>query len=137
MTFQLDTTGAVLPVARYDPKWIAEPCGYRWSDLSPFTQGYIEALFAASVDPRGRMMMPRDGRYASAPRERRNVAFRMLAPETLARIIADCESAAKSFGKGATSADGRRFYHLRQSGVNDLWRPQALQLCDEGKVRFA
>jgi len=126
MTLQLDTTGYVQCPAPDQKPNESTGCWF-WSDLSPFMQGYIEALFAD--DATQDAIMDEHGRVRHG--------FSDLAQETLKRIVADCESAAKSFGKGATSADGRRFYHLRQSGVNDLWPPQTLQLCDDGKVRFA
>jgi hypothetical protein len=126
MTFQLDTTGAVLPVARYDSKWNAEPCGYRWSDLSPFTQGYIEALFADGVDE------VEPGRHFMLDRP---IAFRDLAPETLARIIADCGLACR---EGDAHMEGVDYWNRRQAGDYLTTRPpQTLQLCDDGKVRFA
>jgi hypothetical protein len=121
MTFQLDTTGEVdLSIAEGVPAAIAG--GYRWFDLSPFTQGYIEALLREI-----------------------GAAFWQLAPETLARIIADCDYYEKQTG-GAPSSEpywgmtlemGAAFWQARQV---ERWldlRPLTVQLCDDGKVRFA
>lgn len=93
--FQLDASGGVGPM----PGW-AKPvpeCNrfIYWSDLSPFCQGYVEAMFADGI---------RDGYEATAdfstPRHilsarSSHLGFRHLAPATLSRIIADCEGLQK------------------------------------------
>lgn len=118
--FQLDTSGAV--------------DGKRWSDLSPFTQGYIEALFAMlSVD------LGFAGEWtahlALAGQAQREPAFSDLARETLARIIADC-AAMRAKGLRDTQEVGRSAWEVRQMGATDF-PPQTVQLDDDGKVRFA
>lgn len=129
--FVLDTSGAVHGVIASD----GDLCANLWSDLSPFTQGYIEALFAGVVDGSTRLT----GNLDLIPDE---WAFRHLAPETLARIIADCEAfAAGGLNDGAAYdvGTGRQFWEARQKG---LWvtidlPPLTVQLGDDGKVRFA
>lgn len=75
--------------------------------------------------------------------ERHPLAFSELAPETLARIIADCEAWRREFaGRTAeTSADrpnmGGEFWRIRQEGKRSTFPPLTVQLGDDGKVRFA
>lgn len=76
MTFQLDTTGHVVNVG--DGTNAARQPILFWTDLDAFTQGYVEALFARNA---GGLFRPLG--FAK---------FSDLAPETLARIIADCEA---------------------------------------------
>jgi hypothetical protein len=106
-----------------------------WSDLTPFTQGYIKALFA---DLHQTPVVQECGRGGW------NVGFSDLARETLARIIADC---ADFVGcqpgpqrKAECEADpetGRYFWKWRQAGNIPRHDPQTVQLGDDGKVRFA
>lgn len=99
-----------------------------WYSLSPFTQGYVEAVFASENDPAVG-------------------GFSDLAPETLARIIADCEEfavfARKLNQKEVTAFVstfhwGATFWNYRQA---DRWPnafpPLTVELGDDGKVRFA
>lgn len=76
--FQLDTSGTV-------NAHLWRPLQGRrqylvWSNLDPFTQGYVEALF--SDDATQGAIMDEHGRVRHG--------FADLAPETLARIIVDC-----------------------------------------------
>lgn len=126
MTFQLDTTGAVLaPVINGWAQWpspvlnVGEPM--RWSDLPPFTKGYVEALFQ-SICP------DEDG-----SREMRTPCFCDLAPEALAQIIADCEGFQKW---NVHTHTGASFWEWRQKSAFKPFPPQTAQLCDNGKVRF-
>ncbi len=85
MTFQLDTSGIVrldAPHTRSDGKWAQN---IDWSDLPAFTQGYVEALLRGAENA-GLCV----SRYAGMTALRR-AKFTDLAPETLARIMADCE----------------------------------------------
>ena len=50
MTFTLDTSGKVEGLATSSPR--GTPCWF-WRDLSPFCQGYVEALFADLPQPDG------------------------------------------------------------------------------------
>lgn len=79
--FQLDTSGVVdAPAGQlFDGSRV----GCIWSDLTPFCQGYVEAMFA-DMDP--------DMRLSREPQEFYWVlGFRDLAPATVERIIGDCE----------------------------------------------
>jgi len=119
MTFQLDTTGAVQ--SRLSPTILLT-----WSDLSPFTQVYIEALFAG---------------LGAAFRDGGIHAFSDLAPATLARIIADCEAMlsvhrALRFDDCDDSGAGRDFWENRQGGFLVDFPPLTVQIGDDSKVRF-
>ncbi|MFN4296745.1 MAG: hypothetical protein ACK4FB_07865 [Brevundimonas sp.] len=124
MTFQLDTSGVVYVQSAFITDRNSK-VAKRWSDLSPFTQGYIEALFAA-FDPE-----PTPGvRLAPGP-----FGFSDLAPETLARIIADCGLAQR---EGDGRMEGIDYWNRRQAGEYLTTRqPQTVQLGDDGKVRLA
>lgn len=75
--FQLDTSGSVAHLApNGDPVIVG---GIRWSDLTPFAQGYIAALFQHRHLERDEDQPVTTG-------------FSDLAPATLARIIGDCET---------------------------------------------
>lgn len=99
--------------------------GKSWSDLSPFAQGYTAPILEAVGAP-----------------------FSDLAPETLARIIADCE-----YVVGVERGHDRHVSRCADEGAS-LWRkrqsplaggqpepayglpPLTVQLGDDGKVRF-
>ena len=104
MSFQLDTSGAIrLPDSLLTG---ALRQTITWPDLSPFTQGYIEALFAGSLEAIREDAFQR-GLALSRRHSWAQIAFSDFAPEALARIIADCEAMAatevgeKPFLKGA------------------------------------
>lgn len=131
-TFILDTSGCVLIMRATDthPHPTDYPNGLSWGDLTPFAQGYIEALL---TDFASRFaLMPPTG-------PAREVAFSDLAPETLARIIADCAAAClHPMPFCATySAEGGSFWSERQDGVYVAFPPLTVWLGDDGKVRFA
>lgn len=73
--------------------------------------------------------------------------FSDLAPETLARIIADCEKVCALYGfkdaeEGAAFWDARQekprpLQNLFRETFGALFPPLTVQLCDDGKVRFA
>lgn len=149
-TFQLDTTGyvdvAALGIFKL-PGHIHAQTTVQWSDLSPFTQGYIGALLLALDEQR--MAHYQDRRRRSLPEAVPvRPAFSWLAPETLARIIADCEA----FAPGphpdlSPSAYGREFWYGRANGFS-VWSvdradyasrfpPLTVTLGDDVKVRFA
>ena len=95
-------------------------------DLTPFAQGYVEALLteAATIAPEGYMPDP---------------SFRNLAPETLARIIADCSAAMDEllWDDDRSHQSGATVWRERQA---DQWAdlpPLAVTIGDDGKVRFA
>lgn len=144
MTFQLDTSGFVLPLKRYDPKWNAETVGYEWSDLNPFTQGYVEALFASEA----MLELWRSARPAMEAEKYGShmlwvPGFSDLAPETLARIMEDCAAfrAVYAVKVGEERLAGELLWRWRQAetlGGTDAARlpPLTPYLGDDGKVRF-
>lgn len=126
MTFQLDTTGAVGPYRSTD---LVSTYALSWSDLDAFTQGYVEALFqSVQVDALG-------ATYAERPSL--SPAFSDLAPETLARIIADCAVSAAQPTTGEPRGEGAAFWRLRNACDYVGFPPLNVQLGDDGKVRFA
>lgn len=124
MAFQLDTGGAVY--------FEAQRGSYRWSDLTPFTQGFIRAGFESAW---------RDLDTAFAldhmtldPYE---PAFSDLSPASLARIMGDCEAMQADWplvqqpaGLGATYWRERQAGRLRTRG----FPPLAFVLSDDGRV---
>lgn len=88
--FTLDTSGVVLPFHRYDLQWNAEPVGYRWPDLSPFAQGYVEALLRDAWD-QGVVILDRWG-DGEDDTDQNRPGFSDLSPEALALILRDCEA---------------------------------------------
>lgn len=161
MTFQIDTTGAVakpgepvpapndvrmqcLECGRDNRGYKGDPCSddcpsraWEWSDLSPFVQGYVEALFASEADALD-AMEPDAG---LGRREGLWLGFSDLAPETLARIIADCEAITqdgREFSAACSlSYEGATFWANRAAGEYADLRPLTVQLGDDGKVRLA
>jgi hypothetical protein len=123
MTARLDTTGYIL---RGDPTLVGRTVRFYWSELSPFAQGYTEAMLAelqAAVDAK---------RYGLWQRS----AFSDIAPETLARIIEDCAwlcTDAKS--RAANAEAGREAWSVRQAGDMAHAAPLTVELVD-GKVHF-
>lgn len=136
--YEPDTSGTVLPLHRYDPKWGADPVGYSWLDFLPFERGYTVALFVS--DAHGDLLT---GRTEDGMRHR----FSDLAPETRERITEDCGGFRPGPHPDLSPADyGREFWTGRQGGFAgwsvdraDYARrfpPLAPYLDDDGKVRF-
>lgn len=146
--FSFDTSGVVEPSGR-------EVVAYRWSDLSPFVQGYVEALFASIRYERasaginkGDHVLKWDERvnYSNS----RYLAFRDLDPSALALILRDCERwlhawqhiypevMAQKGGdiKTLQRRQGAAFWKWRQhnSELDRVWPPLQPYLSDEGKV---
>ena len=133
-----------------------------WRDLDDFTQGYIEAMFFTSCDPAGQhdeaAWNPETD--CSLPSD---VTFSDLAPETLARIVADCaafqegsawttcraawsemtdhEARLAGFARGGGVDDaqgGRDFWFTRNGHGCGFWdgdwpKPHATALTDAAK----
>ena len=131
MSFQLDTSGAVSMGSEHGPQFAG--VNMVWSDLSPFTQGYVEALFLSGGS----------GIW-------RAYGFSILAPEALARIIADETTYLDLPGlhMEGCKLGGQKAWIQRQAGwpvapfgMVDEYRsalpPLTVQLGDDGKVRFA
>jgi len=148
---EFDTSGSVADVP--GPGETARSVAIRdgktiWSDLSPFTQGYVEALL--TPDPHrlpGLSWRPGcpqcvASKFTCDTHYRQGVGFSDLAPETLARIIADCERRVSAEGiRWATveagNTSGHAFWRLQQDGDAPSFPPLTVQLGDDGKVRFA
>lgn len=118
---KIDTSGAV--------------DGRKWSDLTPFTQGYIEALFATF-----RSEFQKEWGVSSL-----QLRFSDLAPETLAQIISDCEKIryrlrdrfADGLADPTEEGAGRAFWKLGQKSLYADFPLLTAQLGDDGKVRLA
>lgn len=121
MTFTLDTSGSIyVPFSR--PEGELAGCTWIWSDLDPFTQGYIEALLR-DVE----IAFP-DGCDSDAAR------FRDLAGETLDHIRKDC-AAANTLSVTFRPKTGRAFWEKRQAGFyGRTFPPLTPYLGDDGKV---
>lgn len=119
--FTLDTSGFV----------DGPPAGVRtkriyWSDLSPFEQGYVEAMLRGQQFRRG----------ANAPPW---VGFSDLAPSTLEAIRKDCAAYQRRHGSDTLPASaGAAFWRMRQRGdyVGGLfvWPPLIIYVGCDGKV---
>jgi hypothetical protein len=88
-----------------------------WPDLSPFAQGYVEALFE-SMGPRG-WAVPEGATW-------RDARFSDLAPETLAAILRDCEELERTMTSLEPEVTdnrirGMQFWASRQSGFHMRW----------------
>lgn len=128
MTFTLDTSGRVITELSE-----AFETYYEWGDLSPFTQGYVAALLGDFED--GLTYEDCQEAPAGVP-PARPAGFSDLAPETLARIIADCAHIGGS--PSATFESGARHWEMRANGaLQPAFPPLIVQLDESGKVVFA
>lgn len=132
--FQLDTSGRVdgVPACRGHAAAPVVDIRYHGSlafgDLDPFTQGYIEALFFTEEErlceeSDGARHMP-DVVINTATMESRFVGgdsfgFSDLAPDALARIIADCAAFQRDNAETLAEAYARD-YDVEQAG-RDYW----------------
>lgn len=136
MTFTLDTSGVVACFPTLRSSWQGAE-HLSWSDLSPFAQGYVEALFAELTRD---MVRPLEGRGAGWGLP----AFSDLSPEALAMILGDCEAyRAERDERGPypaahwTAERGGDFWGSRQCGTWINFPPYTVSLGDDGKVRLA
>lgn len=131
MTFQFDTSGFVQ--MRFD-----DASRVFWSDLSPFEQGHVEAMFAGITH--ATLNGPSDMLPGYRCDTYRGVAFSDVAPETLERIRKDCERYAASIGwrlDDLGAGAGRIFCKHCQEGARvPAFVPQTPFLDSNGKVRF-
>lgn len=120
-----DTSGEVTlrvvgPLGHEVPKYMS------WQDLSPFVQGYIQAMFKSGVVISGKIITLHE------------LGFSDLAPETLDRILKDCEAVQALWSPRAfpnTHAGGAAFWRDRQSGsFPKLFPPLLVSLGDDGLV---
>jgi hypothetical protein len=107
-TFVLDTSGVV---DRGQLTWPNRKHIVEWSDLDPFTQGYIKALFFTScahgvtkecehaVTENGLEFVDQDSDWVIAEGAfPEDYGFSDLAPEALASILADCRAFLATMG---------------------------------------
>jgi hypothetical protein len=111
-----------------------------WSDLDAFTQGYVEAMLDGIRYERTSAGVNKGDHYRKWD-ERVNcvrsrlLAFRDLAPETLARIMKECASyRASRLGRAMNTEAGAKFWAQRQAGGLDRYVPLTPYLGDDGKV---
>lgn len=137
-TFTLDTSGVVPaqgPTQARTAYWPER----RWTDLDPFTQGYIEALFASLATPP----------FTDHPHLQREgvcfgetiVGYSDLAPEALALILKDCAAYCAlpmRTGYAAGRYHGRNFWDQRSRGlfcnIGIGFPPLTPYLREDGKV---
>lgn len=112
-----DTSGEVgpMPAGPYNER------SFRWGDLSPFAQGYVEALLLEF------------GHTWSDDNGDLFVSFSDLSPEALAMILRDCEAWTKVYPKAAS---GQSFWRCRQEQLvkRPAFPPLRVYLNDAGKV---
>lgn len=126
--FNLDTSGGVFNVP--DAGIAGEVW---WPDLSPFAQGYVEAMLEGAADDLA------DERMALNPWDdaRLSIGFSDLAPETLALILRDCEARYAELvpAMRRQRRNGREFYEQRQRGTwPERFPPPTPYLGEDGKV---
>lgn len=131
----LDTTGTVYSVpGALARQGTIKPVDLDWCDLNAFTQGYISALFETSAHD-----LTAEGDAKGLP-YREAFAFSDLAPETLARIIADCDDNTRNMidhvSDDRKRHAGGQFWSMRQGARAGRFPPLTVQLGDEGKVIF-
>ncbi|MBP7704158.1 MAG: hypothetical protein KA105_02595 [Caulobacter sp.] len=124
MTFELDTSGSV----SYRVHGLMQT--KIWSDLTPFAQGYVEAMFADEATQDA--LMDENGRV--------RFGFRHLAGDTLKRIVEDCE-ALRGVGRNSR-VNGYACFQRRQEQApcgpfEEVWTgfpPVTVFLSDEGLI---
>lgn len=158
--FKLDTSGLIDTAGHFDFVR-ADGCTTRfvaWQDLSPFAQGYVEAMpwgeleNDRAIQAAGWRWVPSingykhaDGReYPDFDAEGLEIppaAFTWLAPETLVRIIEDCAYLQSCIHSdiAARQETGALVWRDRQAGAwSDAgYAPLTVSLGDDGNVRLS
>lgn len=151
--FTFDTSGVVLVDRHGEPPMRA---GYRWSDLTPFAQGYVKGPLreasgtCARCQGNGEIVTdldlylhPPEGAEPDAGtadcpdcdgQGERTFGFSDLSPEALAMILGDCERFAELFGERPEVAHGKHFWIGRQKDKHPDFPPLTPYLSDDGKV---
>jgi hypothetical protein len=130
--FSLDTSGTV----RLPPGERTSKNGRvlaRWSDLSPFAQGYIPEAIKAAVLARWPELCAVYGVELVA--QSYNIGFSDLAPATLAEMLKDCAWWTDQWPLDLTRiGHGRWIWEARQRNEIKNFRPLHLFLNNEGKI---
>lgn len=112
-----DTSGEVFIPDRRFPVGATR---IRFSDLSPFCQGFVEAAFASLLDG-----------FSNHERETSLAGFSDLHPSTLARFMEECERALGMDLWGNSVVDGRLFWSERQEELfSGFWGGQQTLLAE-------
>jgi hypothetical protein len=142
-SFKLDTFGAVSSVPGVSA--IDAPSYTTWRNLTPFAQGYVEAMLTPNpYDVRSmgwRADCPRcvASKFTCDDHHRVKLGFSDLAPATLSRIIGDCERY-RALNKRTPdwTCDGRYFWERRQSdGCDTGFPPLTVSLGEDGLIYLA
>lgn len=112
--FTLDTSGVVM--VPHDSDANSDASLYRWTDLTPFQQGYVEALFASND--------PMRWESTGSPAHTVKPAFDRLSPEALSLILRDCEAfqATEAFRHWVGDWVGKSGLPEPQDVGRDFWR---------------
>lgn len=110
-----------------------------WRDLSPFEQGYVEAMFASEWPNILRQFIDKGMSEPEGHDDCVRPEFTDLARETLAAIRKDCADARRRYLRNDTPDDGRLFWIHRQDRdcIPEGYAPLTVTLGDDGKVRIA
>lgn len=127
-----DTSGVALAVR---PDGSGHMDGWLWEHLTPFQQGYVEALFSTlRYAPKTPLPDPPSLGW-------RSFAFSSLSPEALAMILGDCEAFCSAFGRDTRILpQGQAFWTQRQDGgwanQSPSFPPLRVSLSDDGKIHL-
>jgi hypothetical protein len=136
MTFKFDTSGVI-----YVPSHHGGTVRFGWGGLTPFEQGYVEAMFAEwwSGLEKDRLLLSKanvvgtNDHVAGLQRIQGACRFSDLAPETLARIREDCGR--YKMERLQAREDGARFWAVRNDSTGcEGFPPLTPYLGDDGKV---
>lgn len=130
--FKIDTSGAV----RFDSN-DGRPTYLRFEDMTDFTQGVVEAALRGLLS----VLFGPDGEGYSDDQLSSMVAYRLLAPATLAQIMADCDRWSSEYGGPDLNEafDGQMFWGTRNMGEwSDVgFPPVALSLAEDGLIHLS
>lgn len=132
--FQLDTSG-IVRVPEGSSGGEATIALYKWHNLNPVTQGYVEALFESAWPDLFAQFVAKGMSEPEGHEDAVRPEFSDLAPETLARIMEDCERFLIDAADRSKAA-GALFFRSRQRGEWKRWgyAPLTIELRDDGKV---
>jgi hypothetical protein len=136
-----DTSGSVIMPLGIDQGPVSRAF-WRWPDLSPFCQEFVEAAFASLSADAPELFDAPPSRDGWAEATSRPLGFSDLHPATLARFMEDCEEAVKSMTP--TRLGGNVFWRIRSGAyigapslyepIQERFPPLRLYLSPDGKV---